>query len=42
MKKQKKKIKLKTELEDMKVKYENLNKELIIKERYPLFDNKKQ
>ena len=35
-------IKLKAEIEDMKNKYEELNKELIIKERYPLFDNKTQ
>ena len=35
-------IKLKKEIEEMKIKYENLNKELIIKERYPLFDNIKQ
>ena len=35
-------IKLKTEIEEMKTKYKKLNNELIIKERYPLFENKKQ
>ena len=34
--------KLKKEIEEMKIKYGNLNKELILKERYPLFDNIKQ
>ena len=35
-------IKLKSEIEEMKNKYDRLNNELIFKEKYPIFDNKKQ
>ena len=34
--------KLKKDLEEMKIKYDNLNEHLIFKEKYPIFDNKKQ
>ena len=34
--------KLKSELEDMKIKYDNLNTILMIREKYPIFDNNKQ
>ena len=35
-------VKLKSELEEIKIKYTNLNNELLLKEKYPLFDNLKQ
>ena len=35
-------IKLRTELDEIKLKYDTYNKEIIFKEKYPIFDTEKQ